>query len=54
MIHAFGSNRIAILEQSIYLRDHFRTTITSITTKTVIIYGQYINIIYVMKIKYNM
>jgi hypothetical protein len=28
MIHAFGTNRVAILEQHIYLHDHFRTTIT--------------------------
>jgi len=48
MMHAFGTNRVAILEQRIYLNDHFRTTIT---TKTVIIYGQYVNRIYVMKLK---
>ena len=48
MIHAFGSNRVAILEQRIYLHDHFRTTIT---TKTVTVYVQYVNVINVMKIK---
>jgi hypothetical protein len=42
MMHAFGTNRVAILEQGIYLHDHFRTPIT---TKAVIIYGQYVNII---------
>jgi hypothetical protein len=47
MIHAFGTKRVAFLEQRIYLHDHFRTTIT---TKTVIVYGQYANVMYVMKI----
>jgi len=47
MIHAFGSNRVAFLEQHIYLHDHFRTTVT---TKTVTVYVQYVNVIYVMKI----
>jgi hypothetical protein len=48
MMHAFGTNRVGILEQCIYLHDHFRTTIT---TKTVIIYGQYVNTIHVMELK---
>jgi len=48
MIHAFGTIRVAFLEQRIYLQDHFRTTIT---TKTVTVYVQYVNVIYVMKIK---
>jgi len=48
MIHAFGTNRVAMLEQRIYLHDHFRTTIT---TNTLIIYVQHVNIMYVMKLK---
>jgi hypothetical protein len=50
MMHAFGANRVAILEQRIYLNDHFRTTLTTVK-KTVIICGQYVNIIYVMKLE---
>jgi hypothetical protein len=42
MIHAFGTNWVAILEQRIYLHDNFRTTIT---TKTVIVHVQYVNVI---------
>jgi len=49
MIHAFGTNRVAVLEQRIYLHDHFRRT--TITTNTLIIYVQYVNIMYVMKLK---
>jgi hypothetical protein len=42
MIYTFGSNGVAILEQRIYLQDHFRTTVT---TKILIVHGQYVNVI---------
>jgi len=48
MIHAFGTNRVAFLEERIYLHDHFRTTAKA---NTLIICVQYVNIIFVMKQK---
>jgi len=31
MIQAFGTKRVAILEQRVYLNDYFRTTVTKVT-----------------------
>jgi hypothetical protein len=41
MVYAFWSNRVAFLEQHIYLHDNFRTTIT---TKIVTVHVQYVNV----------